>query len=112
VAAIPIVRDKLPEDVQPNELDIISLKFGDFVGGAPDYKMIVTQHEKQLEIQPRVGHQVYFLGLFTEHYGQERNLPIARFGNISRMPNYVTIETLGTKTSVIAYIDISSFRSL
>lgn len=104
VAAIPILRDSLPRGVQRTELDIASLKFSDFVGGAPDYNIAITRYGKQQEIQPRVGHQVYFLGLFTEHYGQERNLPIARFGNISRMPNFVTIDTLGTKSSVIAYL--------
>ncbi|WP_028061166.1 serine protease family protein [Candidatus Solirubrobacter pratensis] len=33
-----------------------------------------------------VGHEVAFLGLFAQHAGQARNLPIARFGHISRMP--------------------------
>ena len=105
VAAIPILRDDLPVNIQPSDLDTASLKSSDFVGGAPDYKIVFSPYGKQHEIQPRVGHQVYFLGLFTEHYGQEHNLPIARFGNISRMPSAVTmIDTLGTKFSVIAYL--------
>jgi hypothetical protein len=37
-------------------------------------------------IELRVGHELFFLGLFIQHAGQERNLPIARFGHIARMP--------------------------
>jgi len=44
VAAIPILRDALPPDVKPTDLDIISLKSSDFVGGAPDYKIVVTRY--------------------------------------------------------------------
>lgn len=32
VAAIPILKDGLPRDIQPTELDIAALKFSDFVG--------------------------------------------------------------------------------
>jgi hypothetical protein len=34
----------------------------------------------------RVGHEVFFVGLFSQHAGKLRNLPIVRFGNISRPP--------------------------
>jgi hypothetical protein len=37
-----------------------------------------------LPVEP--GHEVFFLGLFIQHAGRARNLPIARFGTISRMP--------------------------
>jgi hypothetical protein len=37
-----------------------------------------------LPVEP--GHEVFFLGLFIQHAGRARNLPIARFGAISRMP--------------------------
>ncbi len=33
-----------------------------------------------------VGHEVFFVGLFSQHAGKLRNLPIVRFGNISRPP--------------------------
>jgi len=33
-----------------------------------------------------VGHDVFFVGLFSQHPGKARNLPIARFGAISRTP--------------------------
>lgn len=34
----------------------------------------------------RVGHEVFFVSLFSQHAGKLRNLPIVRFGNISRPP--------------------------
>ncbi|MBA7678780.1 hypothetical protein ES703_87058 [subsurface metagenome] len=34
-----------------------------------------------------IGDEIFFVGLFSEHYGQEHNLPIVRFGNISLMPD-------------------------
>jgi hypothetical protein len=34
-----------------------------------------------------VGHEVFFVGLFSQHAGRERNLPIARFGAVSRQPS-------------------------
>lgn len=33
------------------------------------------------------GDDVFFVGLFSEYAGQQRNQPIIRFGNISLMPN-------------------------
>lgn len=33
-----------------------------------------------------VGHEVSFVGLFSQHAGMLRNLPIARFGAVSRLP--------------------------
>ncbi len=34
-----------------------------------------------------IGDDVFFVGLFSEYAGQERNQPIIRFGNISLMPH-------------------------
>ena len=33
-----------------------------------------------------VGHEVFITGLFRTHYGNQRNVPIVRVGNISMMP--------------------------
>ena len=33
-----------------------------------------------------VGEEIYFVGLFVQETGLQRNLPIARYGTISRMP--------------------------
>ena len=34
-----------------------------------------------------IGEEVYYPGLFTEHYGEEKNLPVIRAGIISSMPH-------------------------
>ena len=44
-----------------------------------------------------IGDEVFFMGLFSEHPGAERNEPIARFGNISLMPTLVRVD-LGDST--------------
>lgn len=36
-----------------------------------------------------VGDEIYYLGMFVQHLGEERNLPVARFGSISRMPKEI-----------------------
>jgi hypothetical protein len=35
---------------------------------------------------PRLGDEVFIVGLFKSHYGKQRNRPIIRIGNISAMP--------------------------
>ena len=104
VAAIPCLPSALPSGIQSKDLDTNSLDINAFVGGAPSYKKIVIRYRNEHEIRPRVGHGVYFVGLFTEHYGEECNLPIARFGNISRMPSLITVESHGIRSSIIAYL--------
>lgn len=37
-------------------------------------------------IQVQLGHEVFFPGLFIQSAGEKKNLPIIRYGNISRMP--------------------------
>jgi hypothetical protein len=105
VAAIPILPVALPNGVKPTDLDQASLRLADFVGPGPDYKYIgEAPLLGKVEIQPRVGHEIFFLGLFSQQYGHERNLPLARFGHISRMPSKVEMESCGTRFEVIAYL--------
>jgi hypothetical protein len=33
-----------------------------------------------------IGDEVFLVGLFSQHYGSQRNIPIARVGNIAAMP--------------------------
>jgi hypothetical protein len=54
-----------------------------------------------------VGDEIFFVGLFLQHAGRERNLPIVRFGNISRMPvEPITLRASGGHgtVDVIAYL--------
>jgi hypothetical protein len=104
VAAIPILRHSLPKGMQPEDLECTAVLISSFVGGSPNYEIVLgTQYDNKV-IQPRIGHQVYLLGLFTEHYGIERNLPIARFGHISRMPELVHVKINNTNIELMAYL--------
>ena len=52
-----------------------------------------------------IGDEVFFVGLFSEHPGIERNQPIVRFGNISLMPDEKLLVNLGDSTARIrAYL--------
>ncbi|HLK60047.1 MAG TPA: hypothetical protein VKU00_26035 [Chthonomonadaceae bacterium] len=46
-----------------------------------------------------IGDELVITGLFTERYGEQKNLPIVRFGNISAMPS----EPLRDKDSGLMY---------
>ncbi len=52
------------------------------------------------------GNDVFFVGLFVQHYGEKQNLPVARFGNISRMPiEPITFKLPdGTYSNQLAYL--------
>ena len=47
--------------------------------------LLTTQHVWGHRIG--IGDQVFMLGLFADHDGSSRNLPVARFGSIAAMPN-------------------------
>lgn len=55
-----------------------------------------------------LGDEVFFLGLFSQHHGKERNLPILRFGSIARMPTeekiQIEIDAAPTTREIIAYL--------
>ena len=104
VAAIPITSIPPSSDVKPEDLDLASILISSFVSGAPNYECVLSGQYRHKVIQPRVGHQVYLLGLFTEHHGEGRNLPIARFGHISRMPDKLNVKINETDVSIIAYL--------
>ncbi len=52
------------------------------------------------------SHTVFFVGLFAQDYGRQQNLPVARFGQISRMPiEPVTFKYPGgVTTKALAYL--------
>ncbi len=104
VAAIMLTRGVLPPGVTNQDVDHTSLRMEEFVGAPPDYDVVVRRPGVEKVVQPRVGHQIFFIGLFTEQFGQERNLPVARFGHISRMPSKIAFESAGTSFDSIAYL--------
>ena len=50
-----------------------------------------------------IGDEIFFVGLFSEHYGKEHNLPVVRFGNISLMPAEKLSVQVDTDTSIQVY---------
>lgn len=58
--------------------------------GALDFKMLpvtMAATERIIELQNiGVGEDVYLTGLFINHFGNQRNLPIVRTGTIAAMP--------------------------
>lgn len=86
VAALPF----LPSQTLIDELDFAVISSGLFI--ADDYRF----HGNLSPINPpmsieggapvQAGDEVYFVGLFAQHSGSRRNLPIVRYGRISRMP--------------------------
>lgn len=111
VAAILALPSALPNGLTSADVETASLKLAHFVGPAPDYRF---EGESggigEVNIQPRVGHEIFFLGLFTEHAGSERNLPIARFGHIARMPDLIEIKHGEEWFKTIAYL--AEFHSI
>ncbi len=88
------------------DVDAVSLSVDTFVGPGPHYEWEgdILDYGKKV-IRFVVGHEIYLTGLFTEHYGKERNLPIARFGHISRMPGTVEIKSVdGGRKQITAYL--------
>ena len=109
VAAILLLPTAFPKGTDITDFDSTSLSIEDFVGPGPHYefKGIAPSGIGALpvEVHPTVGYEVFFLGLFTQHYGEERMLPIARFGHISRMPSLVDMEDPGgTRFQTVAYL--------
>ena len=77
-----------------------------FVGPGPAYVYSGPPLSKPYSLQPSIGHEAYFLGLFSQDWGKERNLPVARFGHISRMPDKLKLKRNRGTTSfeAIAYL--------
>lgn len=107
VAAIMVRNTKRPEGLSSVDVDAGGLLIELFVGPPPKYELVTRIDElgeEPIRMAPTVGYDVYFPGLFTQHSGKERNLPIARFGHISRMPAAVKIRHAGTDSTIVAYL--------
>ncbi|HUJ07631.1 MAG TPA: hypothetical protein VLX31_16100 [Streptosporangiaceae bacterium] len=75
----------------PSECTVTSVPLDQFIDedfryrGANDFPMPAELVKAGGQLV-QVGHEVFFVGLFSQHAGKRRNLPIVRFGNISRPP--------------------------
>lgn len=100
VAAIPFD----PHERAKEGFDIIAWPLDRFVGA--DYRLYMPPFDKGGGLPVSVGGEVFIVSLFIQHAGRERNLPIARFGHIARMPARVTIKRWrgSTPVEVVAYL--------
>lgn len=67
-------------------------------------KMLATDAIIRRE-ETGIGDEIFFVGLFSEHYGQEHNLPVVRFGNISLMP----AEKLSVRVAEDSIISVNGY---
>ena len=106
VAAVRLARKALPENLPGGGLDHAGILLDAFVGPGPSYRFVgIAPDIGAIDFQPRVGHEIYVPGLFTQHYGKTSNLPVARFGHIARMPNQIDVQNPdGSVSSVVAYL--------
>jgi hypothetical protein len=74
----------LPHIMLPDLTDIQSVSFHTFL-----------TEVLRIENQISVGDEVFLTGLFYNHYGKERNIPIVRLGNISAMPEEKILTKFG-----------------
>ena len=98
VAALLFVGEYLPSGRSlSRDYDVNAFPLEQVVGGPPDYKLTLggINGFDLKEIQPKVGNEIYFIGLFSQNYGVERSLPVARFGHISRMPGTIEFQDPG-----------------
>jgi hypothetical protein len=86
VAVAPIERE------MPSEWAVSALNLPDFY----------PTPERMEELNIGVGDDVFMLGRFIAHSGQQRNQPLARFGNIAMMPGEKVLD--GRQMRVDAFL--------
>jgi hypothetical protein len=89
-------------EIASGELDFTACPSEEMIGPGPFYQWQGTGDNVG------VGDELFSVGLFLQHSGKERNLPVARFGHVSRMPdkldlNY-TIGQYDTGREIVAYL--------
>ena len=76
-------------DHDTNPVDVAVTQLPIHVDGSDDIKMISDEwflkEENITKKDIDIGDDVFITGLFSRHYGQERNLPIVRVGNIAML---------------------------
>jgi hypothetical protein len=98
VAAIIFIPAYLPGGKTFYDFDLVAFDSDYFVGPGPEYQYVPKEVDTGGPVQPRIGTELFFIGLFTQQYGKEKNLPIARFGHVARMPSMIKFEDHGGTT--------------
>lgn len=84
----------ITDEIEKYEMDVATYPAGHHV------------NEKTIRDMPiTVGDEVFFPGLFDQHAGEERNVPVVRSGNIAAMAEErVRIKWFGTRALIDAYL--------
>jgi hypothetical protein len=82
-----------------SEVDVAVLPFISLRGGEMDFitfglDSFLTE-EARTEYSIGVGDEVYLTGLFYNHHGKKKNIPIVRVGNIAAMPEERVLTRMG-----------------
>ncbi|MDA2916689.1 serine protease [Nitrospinae bacterium AH_259_B05_G02_I21] len=85
-----------PEDASVDVAVIQMPTFGDLVDiRTVPLDLMVATDEVIAEEGIDIGDEVFLVGLFSEHYGSRRNIPILRVGNIAQMPEEPIMTSMG-----------------
>jgi Trypsin-like peptidase domain len=86
-----------PDPDPPVDVAVIGIgldeRVDDFTHGTVGSEIVVSEQMIR-DQQISVGDEVFIVGLFRNHSGRQRNIPIVRIGNIAAMPE----EPVSTKT--------------
>lgn len=78
--------------------DIVAIPFG-FATDIFDQKIILINRadmeKRLLTWSPDLGDEVVTVGLYTTHFGETKNLPVVRVGNIAMMPSEPVLTSAG-----------------
>ena len=78
--------DFAPPKESLSKIDHLTIQLEMFVDKDYGYSGKPLPDDGSIRIWVHLGDEVFFVGLFTQHTGKSRNLPIVRFGHISALP--------------------------
>lgn len=80
-----------------DSVDVAAMNFG--YSGAFDHLVVPASGIATTDVvrtqEIGIGDEVFIVGLFIHHYGQQRNTPIVRMGNIAAMPEEKILTSFG-----------------
>lgn len=109
--AVAVFHPRTDEPINLNAFGMEQFVGGDYtvpLGESQLFEVSISSGEAKPDpsLEVEVGDNVIFLGLFVQHPGRERNLPVARFGHISRMPEEPILfeRTDGSTARLLGYL--------
>jgi len=95
----------MPDTVAPTEFDYYPMPSTWFLGPGPEYRWARPDIPGIDGWRPDIGDEVCAIGLFVQHYGKGVNLPVARFGHISRTPSTMRVKRYeGDRSESVAWL--------